>query len=145
MKRICLYTLLCLFVLAATKLEAGQGISKNKSASLATGKSADFAGSWQGNEQCQSVSAAVAVVVITTDGPNQVYISGVYSMQGKIRGVIKDNTITIPRQTVVDPNFKNMAIEGSLTLGASGKTLTGVFTVLNNNQRDGCTVNYHRE
>ena len=113
-------------------------------AALATGKSEDFAGSWKGNEQCQAVSAPVAILVITTDGPNQVFITGIYSLQGKVRGVIKGNTITIPKQAVEDPNFKNILLEGSLTMGSTHKTLTGVFTVLNNDTRDGCTVNYHR-
>ena len=106
--------------------------------------SADFVGKWEGNEQCQGVSAAVAIVVITADGPSQVFITGVYSLQGKVRGVVKGNTITIPRQEVIDPNLKNFMIEGSLTIGKSHTTLTGVLTVLNNDQRDNCTVNYHK-
>jgi len=106
--------------------------------------SADFAGKWQGSEQCQAASAAAAVVVITTDGPNQVFITGVYSIQGKIRGVVKGNTITIHTQQVVDPNFKNFMIEGSLTIGKDHTTLVGNLTVLNNESRDGCTVTYHK-
>jgi len=125
-------------------LNAGNGNAKMTSAALATGKSEEFAGTWKGNEQCQSVSAPVAILEITTDGPGQVYISGVYSMTGKIRGIIKGNTITIPRQAVEDPKFKNVQIEGSLTMGDTHKTLTGVFAVLNNDTRDACTVNYHR-
>lgn len=135
---------LCVVIFFFAIVKAGTGDLKKTTISLATGKSADFAGNWEGNEQCQSVSAPVAVVVITTDGPDQVYLTGIYSIQGKIRGIIKGNTIDIPRQEVIDPNFKNMEIEGSLTMGANHKTLTGVFTVLNNNMRDGCTVNYHR-
>ena len=65
-------------------------------------------------------------------------------MQGKIRGVVKGNTLVIPRQAVEDPNFKNMQIEGSLTVGNNYKTLTGVFAVINNDTRDACTVNYHK-
>ena len=106
--------------------------------------SADFTGKWEGNEQCQGASAAVAIVVITADGANQVFITGVYSLQGKVRGVVKGNTITIPRQSVVDPNLKNFMIEGSLTIGKNHTTLTGVLAVLNNDQRDNCTVNYHK-
>ena len=106
--------------------------------------SGDFVGKWEGNEQCQGVSAAVAIVVITADGANQVFITGVYSLQGKVRGIVKGNTITIPRQEVIDPNLKNFMIEGSLTIGKNHTTLTGVLNVMNNDQRDGCTVNYHK-
>ena len=113
------------------------GFSGSKS-----GGSALFAGKWQGAEQCQGVSAPVAVVVITADGPEQVFLSGLYSIQGKVRGVVKGNTITIPRQAVMDPNFKNVMIEGSLTIGNNNTTLLGVFTILNNELRDNCTVSY---
>jgi hypothetical protein len=108
------------------------------------GSGSDFVGRWQGNEQCQGVSAPVAIVVITADGPGQVLLTGVYSLQGKIKGVVKGNTITIPQQNVVDPNFKNIIIEGSLTLGKNGTALVGVFAILNNDVRDNCTVNYHK-
>ena len=106
--------------------------------------SADFVGKWQGSEQCQAASAPVAIVVITADGPNQVFITGAYSIQGKVRGVVKGNTITIPTQQVVDPNFKNFMIEGSLTIGKDHTTLIGNLIVLNNESRDGCTVAYHK-
>ena len=106
--------------------------------------SSDFAGNWKGNEQCQGVSAPLAIVVITTDGPSQVFLTGIYSIQGKIKGVVKGNTITIPRQVVNDPNFKNLMIEGSLTIGKNHLTLTGVFSVLNNESPDKCIVNYSK-
>jgi hypothetical protein len=138
------YFLLFSIMLFASAIIAGNGILKNTNPSLATGKSEDFAGSWKGNEQCQVVSAPVALLTITTDGPTQVFITGMYSFQGKVRGVVKGNTLTIPRQTVEDPKFKNVAIEGSLTIGSNHKTLTGVFAVINNDTRDACTVNYHR-
>jgi hypothetical protein len=109
-----------------------------------SGASASFVGKWQGVEQCQVVSAPVAVVFITADGPDQVFLSGLYSIQGKVRGVVKGNTVKIPRQSVIDPNFKNMMIEGSLTLGNNNTTLLGVFAILNNEQRDNCTVSYHK-
>jgi len=83
-------------------------------------------------------------VVITEDGPDQVFLTGIYSLQGKVRGVVKGNTITIPRQAIIDPNFKNIMLEGSLTIGKNHATLTGVFAILNNDQRDNCTVNYHK-
>ncbi len=144
MKKYSLLVLVCCLVVLTSRLNAGNGTVKTKPTALATGKSEDFAGTWKGNEQCQAVSAPVAVLTITTDGPDQVFISGAYSLQGKIRGVIKGNTVTIPRQVVEDPNFKNVQIEGSLTIDSNHKTLTGVFAVLNNDTRDGCTVNYHR-
>ena len=106
--------------------------------------SADFVGKWRGKEECQAASAAVAIVVITADGPNQVFITGAYSIQGKIRGVVKGNTITIPRQVVDDPNFKNFMIEGSLTIGKIHATLTGLLAILNNESRDNCTVTYQK-
>jgi len=106
--------------------------------------SANFAGKWQGVEQCQGVSAPVAIVIITTDGPYQVFLTGLYSIQGKVRGVVKGNTINIPRQAVVDLNFKNMMIEGSLTMGNNNTTLLGVFAILNNQAHDNCTVSYHK-
>ena len=112
--------------------------------SLVKAGSSDFAGTWKGNEQCQSVSAPVAIVVITEDGPDQVFLTGIYSLQGKVRGVVKGNTITIPRQAIIDPNFKNIMLEGSLTIDKNHATLAGVFAILNNDQRDNCTVNYHK-
>ena len=136
--------IVCFLLLSFSISHAGNAKLKAAGPSTVKGNSADFAGTWKGNEQCQSVSAPVAILVISTDGPNQVYITGVYSMQGKIRGVVKGNTITIPRQEVTDPNFKNMMIEGSLTIGTRHNTLTGVFAVLNNSMRDNCTVNYHK-
>jgi hypothetical protein len=122
--------LMCALILTFAVVRAGAG--------------SDFIGKWQGNEQCQGVSAPVAIVVITADGPGQVFLTGVYSLQGKIKGVVKGNTITIPQQDVVDPNFKNIIIEGSLTLGKNGTALVGVFAILNNDVRDNCTVNYHK-
>ena len=104
----------------------------------------EFIGKWEGSEQCQAASAPVAVVVIVADGASQVFITGIYSVQGKIRGVVKSNTITIPRQAVEDPNFKNFMIEGSLTITSNHTSLAGVLTVLNNDTRDNCTVNYHK-
>jgi hypothetical protein len=144
MKRWYFIILLCWLVSFNPHLTAGNGSLKITPVVLATGKSEVFAGTWKGNEQCQAVSAPVAILVITTDGPNQVFITGMYSLQGKIRGVVKGNTITIPRQTVDDPKFKNVAVEGSLTIGSNYKALTGVLAVLNNDTRDACTVNYHR-
>ena len=120
------------------------GIAKAAPVLPVIAANADFIGKWQGNEQCQGVSAPVAIVVITADGPTQVFITGAYSIQGKIRGVVKGNAIAIPRQTVDDPNFKNFMIEGSLTLAKNHLNLTGVLAVLNNDSRDNCTVNYHR-
>jgi hypothetical protein len=143
MKRQFIFLTLWLTALVVPFSKAGNGIMKT-GASLVTGRSEDFAGNWKGNEQCQAVSAPVALLTINTDGPDQVYISGMYSLEGKVRGVIKGNTLTIPRQAVEDPKFKNIAIEGSLTIGSSRKTLTGVVAVLNNDTRDACTVNYHR-
>ena len=114
-------------------------------ASLSTeAGSADFAGNWKGNEQCQGASAPLAIIVITTEGASQVLITGLYSIQGKIKGDVKGNTITIPRQVVDDPNFKNMMIEGSLTIGKNHLTLTGVLSVLNNESPDKCMVNYRK-
>jgi hypothetical protein len=144
MKRYQFLAAFCFMLMLVPVIKAGNGNLKTAPGSLATGKSEDFAGSWKGNEQCQVVSAPVALLVITTDGPDQVFITGMYSFQGKVRGVIKGSTLTIPRQTVEDPKFKNVAIEGSLTIGSNHKTLTGVFAVINNDTRDACTVNYHR-
>jgi hypothetical protein len=104
----------------------------------------EFIGDWKGKEECQAVSAPVATLVITPDGPDQVFLTGVYSMLGKIRGVVKGNTITIPRQLVIDPNFKNFKIEGSLTITSDYAQLNGVFVVLNNELRDYCTVSFHK-
>ena len=86
----------------------------------------------------------MAIIVITTEGASQVLITGLYSIQGKIKGDVKGNTITIPRQVVDDPNFKNMMIEGSLTIGKNHLTLTGVLSVLNNESPDKCMVNYRK-
>ncbi len=143
MKRFNFLLPVCLFAIAFSFAMNARAGSKAATTSSAI-KSSDFAGKWQGNEQCTVVGAPVAIVVITTDGPTQVYLTGIYSIQGKVRGVIKGSTVIIPRQVVEDPNFKNLEIEGSLTLGNSHNTLTGIFAVLNNGSRDGCTVNYRK-
>src|ERR1700677_4559021 len=98
MKKYSFLLMACLLIVIAPNIKAGNGSLKMTAMELATGKSEDFTGTWKGNEQCQAVSAPVAIIVITTDGPTQVYISGMYSMEGKVRGVVKGNTITIPRQ-----------------------------------------------
>lgn len=145
MKRVSFLLLALGLMSFCAMVKAGGAHIKAPAYLLATGKSTAFTGSWKGNEQCQSISAPVAIVIITTDGPDQVFLTGIYSLQGKIRGVVKGNTIVIPRQTVNDPNFKNVAIEGSLTMGNADKNLTGVVSILNNDQKDGCTVNYRRQ
>jgi len=145
MKRVGFLLIVSVLMPFCATVKAGSGDAKAPAYSVTTGKSAAFAGTWKGNEQCQSVSAPVAIVVITANGPDQVFITGIYSLQGKVKGTIKGNTIIIPRQAVDDPNFKNIAIEGSLTMGNGDKNLTGVLSVLNNDQKDGCTVNYRRQ
>ena len=136
--------IIVIVLLTASFVISSAGISKPAPVSPVTAANAEFIGKWEGNEQCQGVSAPVAIVVITADGPAQVFITGAYSIQGKIRGVVKGNAISIPSQSVNDPNFKNFMIQGSLTLAKNHLNLTGVLTVLNNDSRDNCTVNYHR-
>ncbi|MDB5284998.1 MAG: hypothetical protein JWO06_4073 [Bacteroidota bacterium] len=104
----------------------------------------DYEGTWKGNERCQGISAAVAFIIISPKNENEVFIKGIYSTEGDITGLWKGGVINIPRQSIPDPLFKNIRIEGTMTLSKNRKTLSAVFNVLNNDARDQCSAVYSK-
>jgi hypothetical protein len=115
--------------------------------SLKKGKkitSATFSGHWKGPEKCQDVSSPLSTVTIITSGPSSVLITGIYSTQGRIKGIVKDDVLTIPLQQVNDPNFTNLALEATITLSDDRQSLIVRFSVQNNNMKDACTAVYKK-
>lgn len=103
-----------------------------------------FAGAWKGTEKCNSASAPVAILVITDSGPSEVTLSGIYSIQGKVKGNVKGDTISILLQEVKDPNFTNLMIEGKLIVSGKPQIIRGNIAVLNNQAKDACEVQYNK-
>jgi len=103
-----------------------------------------FSGIWKGAEKCNGVSMPMAGITVVTNGPKAVLVSGLYSTEGRLKGVIKGDQVIIDPQKVIDPNFKNMIIGGTLTLGTDKKTLIASFKVLNNAMPDECTATYKK-
>jgi hypothetical protein len=128
-----------LFLLAI----AGLSIYKPGNGPATTNSSA-FSGTWKGKEDCKGVSAPVAVVVITADGPEHIFLTGIYSLQGKVSGLINGDTIIIAHQLVKDPNFTNLEIEGTITMATTKRMMTGNLKVINNDTHDNCTVTYRK-
>ena len=138
------------FVLFAVVAVAGVFLSNAGSSKgdkpLHTGEisASEFTGIWRGSEKCSGVDAPVSVIEIKEEGPGVFSITGLYSVKGKIAAEVKNNMLHILRQEVNDPNFKNLKIEGTLTLSVREKSLTGFIVVLNNDVRDDCIVRYQR-
>jgi hypothetical protein len=128
-----LLLLLCLGASAQTN-------SKQK----AKGAVTKFVGKWKGEEKCADVSAPVALLFVVADSANRVLLSGIYSVQGNVIGIVKGDTIEIPNQEAVDPNFTNLYMEGKLGFGTNPFSLSGNIVVINNQKRDECTVKYYK-
>lgn len=119
---------------------AGAQNSKQKTKSSVT----KFTGKWRGDEKCADVSAPVALLFIVPDSANRVLLSGIYSIQGNVVGFIQADTVVIPKQEAVDPNFTNLYIEGKLGFGINPFSLSGNIIVFNNQKRDECAVKYYK-
>jgi hypothetical protein len=104
-----------------------------------------FEGHWRGEEKCQNIGAPVSQILITVQGDEEVTISGLYSTVGPVLGKVKGNVISVPKQVVPDPIFKNLKIQGNLTLSHNRQSLQAVFMIFNNDARDDCSTNYHRD
>jgi hypothetical protein len=105
---------------------------------------ARITGTWRGSEKCNSVSAPVALLNIKFKGP-ELYLSGIYSLQGTIKANFKDDSIIISKQEVKDdPNFTNIFIEGYLVLAGVPAMLSGKIEVVNNQVKEECFVKYQR-
>jgi hypothetical protein len=135
-RKVAFYVVSCL--LLPFLLVAGNG----KGADPLTAR--DFAGVWNGSEKCSDVSAKVATLEIRVTGNNEVAVSGFYSTLGEVKGYFKDGVITINKQPIPDPIFKNIFIQGTITLSKKGKLLNTVFTIQNNDARDQCSAIYHK-
>jgi hypothetical protein len=122
--------------------QVASGSEKERNGKITT---TDFEGHWQGGEKCQNISAPRSGITITAQGNGEVMISGLYSTVGPVIGTVKDNLVTIPKQVVPDPMFKNLKIQGNLTLSKSRKSLEAVYMIFNNDARDDCSANYHRD
>jgi hypothetical protein len=105
---------------------------------------ATFAGAWKGEEKCSNISAPVAKITITVKSATEVIITGMYSTTGEVIGIVKNNTVNIPRQQIPDPIFMQMRIEGNLTLSKDRHTLSGILLISNHDARDNCGVVYTR-
>ena len=116
-----------------------QTTTKQKSKS----SNSKFTGKWKGAEKCNDVGAPVALLFVTASGAD-VLLTGIYSIQGQIKATIKGDTIVIPQQEVIDPNFMNLVIEGKLAFGTKPFSLAGKITVLNNQKKDECLVKYYK-
>lgn len=112
----------------------------------ATGSSATggFEGSWAGEEKCLNISAPQVRINISVQG-DEATISGLYSSIGTVQGHISNNVIAIPKQVVQDPMFKNLKIQGNLTLSKNHSTIEGLYMIFNNDARDDCSATYHRD
>ncbi len=132
-------TLIALCLVLTLSAFAQQG--KNKKAANNTAK---FIGKWKGDEKCADVSAPVALLFIQADTAQQILLSGIYSIQGSIIGKVQADTIFIPKQEAVDPNYTNLFIEGKLVFGFNPFSLSGVIKVLNNQKHDECAVKYYK-
>lgn len=102
-----------------------------------------FIGKWKGDEKCSDVSAPVALLYIRENGA-EVLVSGIYSSVGEVRATVKGDTIFIPRQEVIDPNFTNLLVEGKLVFGIKPFNLSGKIEVQNNQKKDECEVKYYK-
>ena len=71
----------------ATKQKAKSNISK-------------FIGKWKGAEKCNDASAPVAVLVVTLSNPPNVILTGIYSIQGQIKGNAKGDASRQKRYTI---------------------------------------------
>jgi hypothetical protein len=105
----------------------------------------EFKGQWKGNERCQNISAAVAIIEIIPKSSQEVIIRGLYSTSGDIIGKINGNSIVVPKQTIPDPLFMHLSLEGTFTLSKNQKSLTAVFNVVNNDARDQCSATYNKQ
>jgi hypothetical protein len=101
-----------------------------------------FEGIWKGEETCSNIGAPVATITITGKSATEVIITGMYSTTGEVIGIIKNNTINIPRQQIPDPIFMQMRIEGNLTLSKDRHSLSGILLISNHDARDNCGVIY---
>jgi hypothetical protein len=138
MKQLFFTVLLC-----ATILMSYAGNHQTASKQKAKGNSSKFAGKWKGSENCTDASAPVALLYITSNGA-EILLTGIYSLQGQVKAVAKGDTIVIPQQDVIDPNFKNLIIEGKLAYTTNPNSLAGKITVLNNQKKDECAVKYYK-
>lgn len=116
---------------------------QNDSKAKAKGNYTRFIGKWKGAEMCSDVSAPVALLYVTGNGP-EVSVTGIYSIQGAVKATIQGDTLIIPRQAVDDPNFMNMMIEGKLGFGINPFNLSGYIKVVNNQKQDECAVKYYK-
>ncbi len=126
--------LICLFIISSAQS------AKQKGKSSVT----KFTGKWKGDEKCADVSAPVALLFIEPDSANRVLLSGIYSIQGNVIGLIQADSVFIPQQEAVDPNFTNLYIEGKLVFGINPFSLSGNIIVINNQKRDECAVKYYK-
>ena len=86
----------------------------------------------------------MAILTITSSGPEELTLSGIYSIQGKVKAIVKGNLITIPIQEVKDPNFANLMIKGELVFSSDATSVNGKITVANNQTKDECEVQYRK-
>jgi hypothetical protein len=102
-----------------------------------------FTGKWKGAEKCNDASAPLALVFISGKG-SDIFLTGIYSIQGQVKATAKGDTIFIPKQEVADPNFKNLFVEGKLAFAAKPSSLSGKIAVFNNQKKDECFVKYFK-
>ena len=105
--------------------------------------SADFAGHWRGDENCNTISTPDAVLTIKQAGTEEVIIMGIYASNGGIKGSIVGNTVVIPYQVVPDFDFR-ISVEGTLVISSDHKLLNSNITVINNGLKDICANSYNR-
>jgi hypothetical protein len=131
--------IICLIGLSTFQIAAGQNAAKARAKTSVP----KFTGKWKGSEKCTLASAPVALLLVTANG-SDVLLTGLYSVQGQIKAIIIGDTLIISRQEVRDPNFMNLFVEGKLVLGTNPFSLTGDIVVMNNQQKDVCSVKYYK-
>ncbi len=136
--RVCLGFIFMVMVFHSGYSPAQVGKQKSANSSL------KFIGTWKGDEKCKGVSIPVVMITVSGGSGNTVYLSGIYSITGRIEGTVKGDTVYIPLQEVKDPNFTNIHIEGKLAYISNPAALAGTIKIQNNQQPDECMVKYRK-
>ena len=148
MKKLLVFTCISLISILGIGLvyaNPGTPTQGNKTAHKANSVSkSDFEGTWKGSEKCQGIGAPVAIVTISSKNDTAVSIKGIYSTTGEITGELKGGMVVIAKQVIPDPLFKNIKIEGTLSISKNHKTLSAVFNILNNDAKDQCSAIYNK-